>query len=196
MIGKAAPFAQPVMKYFRALVAKTCPEAVETVKWGFSSYDYHGPLCSMAAFKNHMVIGFWKSALLKDPKGYLLDCRGERTGGPRCLGYITGMKDLPSDSIITGFLKQAMLLNQQGVKLPRKPKPEGPQAIATPDYFQQALKREPKALAVFGKASYSFRKEYIMWLEEAKTEATRQKRMETAVEWIAAGKGRNWKYEN
>lgn len=33
-----------------------------------------------------------------------------------------------------------------------------------------------------------------MWLTEAKTEATRNKRMAEAVEWISEGKGRHWKY--
>ena len=64
-----------------------------------------------------------------------------------------------------------------------------------PDYFEKALKSEKKALGIFEKASPSFRKEYIMWLTDAKTEATRDKRMKQAVEWISEGKGRNWKYE-
>jgi len=35
----------------------------------------------------------------------------------------------------------------------------------------------------------------VEWVTEAKTEETRDKRLATAVEWIAEGKGRNWKYE-
>jgi uncharacterized protein YdhG (YjbR/CyaY superfamily) len=37
--------------------------------------------------------------------------------------------------------------------------------------------------------------ETIEWLLEAKTEATRQRRLASAVEWIAAGKSRHWKYQ-
>jgi bacteriocin resistance YdeI/OmpD-like protein len=44
------------------------------------------------------------------------------------------------------------------------------------------------------KFSPSHRREYIEWLTEAKTEATRAKRLATALEWMAEGKPRNWKY--
>ncbi|WP_317132571.1 YdeI/OmpD-associated family protein [Chryseobacterium sp.] len=67
--------------------------------------------------------------------------------------------------------------------------------MEVPDYFIEALETTPKAKDIFEKASPSFRKEYVMWLTEAKTEATRNKRMAEAVEWISEGKGRHWKYE-
>lgn len=43
--------------------------------------------------------------------------------------------------------------------------------------------------------SPSHKKEYVQWVTEAKAEETRSRRMETAIEWIEEGKGRNWKYE-
>ena len=60
----------------------------------------------------------------------------------------------------------------------------------------KALRRNKKALATFEAASYSFRKEYVAWVVEAKAEVTRQRRLDTAVAWMAEGKSRNWKYEN
>jgi len=67
--------------------------------------------------------------------------------------------------------------------------------IKIPEYFKNALNQNKKAHEIFEKASPSFRKEYINWIVDAKTEATRNKRMEQAMEWIAEEKGRNWKYE-
>lgn len=64
-----------------------------------------------------------------------------------------------------------------------------------PDYFLAALKAMEAGLEKFNAASTSFKREYVDWLEEAKTDATRQRRMDQAVEWIAEGKSRNWKYE-
>ena len=52
-----------------------------------------------------------------------------------------------------------------------------------------------KAVANFESLSPSHRREYIEWITEAKTETTREKRIATALEWLAAGKSRNWKYE-
>ena len=85
-----------------------------------------------------------------------------------------------------------MKLNEEGVSAPRarKPKPDLP----LPDDFRDALKKG-KALAAFEASSPSHRREYIEWITEAKSAATRERRMATAVEWIREGKGRNWKYE-
>jgi uncharacterized protein YdeI (YjbR/CyaY-like superfamily) len=113
------------------------------------------------------------------------------------LGRITSLKDLPSDKKITAWIKEAMQLTDKGIKLPAKTKPteKEKKELVVPDYFIKALAKNKKAKQVFDNFAYSHRKEYLMWITEAKTEETRNKRMETALEWIAEGKGRNWKYE-
>ena len=65
-ILKAQPFAQPILNHLRKLVHQACPDVEETIKWGFSAFDYKGPFCTMAAFKQHCAFGFWKAALMKD----------------------------------------------------------------------------------------------------------------------------------
>lgn len=57
-----------------------------------------------------------------------------------------------------------------------------------------ALKKNKKALATFENFRYSNKREYVEWIAEAKSAETRKKRLETAVEWMADGKTRNWKY--
>lgn len=193
-IAKAQPFAQPILKHLRKLVHQGCPEVVETIKWSFASFDYKGPLCSMAAFKQHAVFGFWKYSLLKDSKNYLGERKNKGGEAMGNLGRIASLKDLPPDKIILGFIRQAKKLNDDGVKLPPKPRKEGKTMVA-PDYFQKLLNKNKAAAKVFSEASYSFRKEYIEWITEAKTEETRNSRMKTALEWIAEKKGRNWKYQ-
>lgn len=192
-ITKAQPFAQPILKHLRNLVHTGCPEVTETIKWGMPSFEYKGPFCGMASFKEHAVFLFWKSKLLKDPKGYI----GERAnqGGEAMgnLGRITSLKDLPPDSAILDFIRQSKKLNDDGIKIKKEVKPK--KEIIVPDYFADAIRSNKKAFAVFHSGSYSFRKEYVEWVTEAKTEATREKRMNTAIEWIAEGKGRNWKYK-
>lgn len=193
-IDKAAPFAQPILKHLRKLVHQACPDVEETIKWSIASFDYKGPFCSMAAFKEHAVFGFWKSKLLSDPKGYL----GERAnqGGEAMgnLGRIKSLQDLPPDKVMIDFIKQAKKLNDDGIKLPPKPK-KAASELVVPDYFITALKKSKKAIAVFEKFPPSHKREYVQWITEAKTEETRNKRMTTAIEWIAESKGRNWKYE-
>jgi uncharacterized protein YdeI (YjbR/CyaY-like superfamily) len=192
-IEKCAPFAQPILEHLRELVHKACPEVEESVKWSMPFFDYKGPLCNMAAFKQHAVFGFWKGKLIKDTKGYLQDRAIDGGNSMGHLGRLTSIKDLPSDKVILDFIKQAKKLNDDGVKVASKPKPEIKE-LETPKDLIALLKTNKKAKATFDGFSYSNKKEYITWITEAKTEATRIKRLETAVEWMAEGKIRNWKY--
>jgi uncharacterized protein YdeI (YjbR/CyaY-like superfamily) len=63
-----------------------------------------------------------------------------------------------------------------------------------PDYFLAALEKNKKALASFENFSPSCQREYVEWITGAKREETRIKRIQTAIQWIAAEKSRNWKY--
>ncbi len=192
-IEKAQPFAKPILIHLRKLIHQGNPDVVETVKWGMPSFDYKGSFCSMASFKQHAVFGFWKGKLLKDPKNYLQERSAQGGDAMGNLGRITSVKDLPPDNVIIDFVRQARKLNDEGVKLPArsvKPKTE----LVIPDYFLNALKKNKKALSTFENFSYSNKKEYVLWVTEAKTEDTRKSRLETAVEWMSEGKIRNWKY--
>ncbi len=192
-ISKSSAFAQPILKHFRELVHKACPGVEEKMKWSFPHYDYKNEMmCSMAAFKQHCAISFWKAALMKDGK-LIENARSEEAMGH--MGKIKSLKDLPADKIITGYIKEAMKLNDDGVKLPSRPVAAVKKEIEVPGYFLDALQKNKKALKVFDAFAYSHKKEYLQWITEAKTEDTRNKRMATAIEWIAEGKGRNWKYQ-
>ena len=191
-IAKSAEFAKPILSHLRALVHKACPEVVETIKWGFPNFDYKGVFCSMAGFNQHCSFGFWKASLMDDPKGLL---KSNDEGSMGNFDRITSLKDLPSDRDLVGFIKQAVELNDKGVKRKVTVTPKGSKTIATPSYFQKELNKNKLANEVFKNFSYTNRKDYIEWFEEAKTDDTRLKRIAQALEWISEGKGRNWKYQ-
>src|SRR4051812_43752977 len=110
-IARSAEFAQPVLEHFRELVHKTCPGVEEKIKWGFPHFDYmDSPMAHMAAFKQHCAIGFWKAALFENGKDLVDTARTESAMGH--LGKITSLKDLPSDRVLVGYLKNAMKLNK------------------------------------------------------------------------------------
>jgi uncharacterized protein YdeI (YjbR/CyaY-like superfamily) len=192
-IAKSADFAKPVLIHLRELVHKANPDITETIKWGFAFFDYKGPLCNMAAFKEHCVFGFWKARLLNDPHGYL----GERAnqGGEAMgnLGRITSLSGLPSDEVLIDFIRQASKLNDEGIKIPAAEK-KAKGELVVPPYFAERLEANIAAKEIFEKFSATNKREYIDWFDEAKTEETRQKRLDQAMEWIAEGKIRNWKY--
>jgi uncharacterized protein YdeI (YjbR/CyaY-like superfamily) len=189
-IAKSAGFAKPILAHLRKLVHKACPTATETIKWSFPHFDYKGEmLCSMASFKQHCAFGFWKTALMKDA-GKLLDNRKEAMGS---LGKITSLKDLPADKTIIAYIKEAMKLNDDGIKMV-KPKAGVKKELKIPAYFTAALKKNKKATTTFEGFNYTNKKEYVEWVTEAKTDDTRQKRLAQAIEWMAEGKIRHWKY--
>lgn len=190
-IDKAEPFAQPLLQHLRALVHKHCPAVTETVKWGFPHFMYKGKnLFSMASFKQHCACGFRLAPLMQDSHGLLQVGEREAMGH---MGRITGLQDLPSDKIFAQYLKEAMLLTDQGAQLPKaEKKTERPDVI--PDYVLAELKKHKKALATFEAFSPSHRREYLEWITEAKREETRNKRLAQAIEWLTEGKHRNWKY--
>jgi len=191
-INKAAGFAQPILSHIRELVHEVCPDVEETIKWGMPHFDYNGSLMlGMASFKQHCALTFHKANLLPDPYGLLVPTEKSGMGH---FGKLSGPEDLPSDDILKEYIRDAMRVNQEGKKV-KKAAPAAKADIAIPDYFSEALSANPQALATFTDFSPSCKREYLEWITEAKTEATRQKRMASALEWMAEGKQRNWKYQ-
>jgi uncharacterized protein YdeI (YjbR/CyaY-like superfamily) len=189
-IAKAKPFAQPILKHLRKLVHQACPDVEETIKWGFPHFTYKGILCSIAAFKGHCALTFWKGKLLTDPH-QIIDKSPVHSMGH--LGRLTSLKDLPADSILLAYLQEALQLNEEGLTLAKKPPKK--KALVIPEDFLAAVKKNKAALKTFESFPPSKKKDYIDWITEAKQKATRIKRLATAVEWLSQGKSRNWKYE-
>jgi len=187
-IAAAAPFAKPILKRIRADIHKGCPGVEETMKWSFPHFDYKGMLCGMAAFKQHCTLGFWKASLLRDA----LPERSKDAMGQ--FGRITSLDDLPSEKDLIALVRQAARLNDEGVKVVRRPRVAKAMPNA-PAAFLRALRENGKAKRAYDTLSPSHRREYLEWITDAKTDATRDKRIATSIAWLAEGKSRNWKYE-
>lgn len=185
-IAKSAEFAKPILTRLRETVHEACPDVEEAWKWSAPHFMYHGMLCGMAAFKEHCSFGFWKGALIV-PAGE----RSEAAMGQ--FGRISRLSELPPKQVLIGYIKKAMQLNEKGVKVTRsKPQPRGP--VVVPEALQRALSGNKAARSAFNNFSPSHQREYVEWISEAKSTETRQRRLETAIGWIAEGKSRNWKY--
>ena len=190
-IAKSAEFARPILTRVRAAMHKACPRMEETIKWGVPFFEYKGVVANMAAFKQHASFGFWKQRLMKDPAG-LFPSRGDSSMGGK---KIRSVAELPADAVLIRYIKEAVALNEDGTKVPRPPRKKRPPPKSPPD-LAAALKRNAKAKASYEAFTASQQREYVEWITEAKREATRQKRLATAIAWMAAGKPRNWKYLN
>ena len=187
-IKKSQPFARPILTHIRKIVHAAVPDVVETMKWSTPHFDYKGIFCGMAAFKQHVGFGFWKAGLMKD----VLPGSGLSAAGQ--FGKVASLDDLPDDKELIRTIKFAKKLNDDEAKAPpmRKagPRPE----LKPPADLLAALAKNKKAKATFDAFPPGQRREYVSWVIDAKQAATREKRIATAVEWMAEGKPRNWKY--
>jgi len=196
-IAKSAGFAQPVLKHLRGLVHKACPDVVEEMKWSRPFFLHGGIiLCNISAFKEHCSFGFWGAEM-----GKVLKQDGAlQEGGMGSLGRISRVEDLPPDKVMLGYLRQAAKFIDEGkgetfVAASRRVVKAPKATLETPAEFAAALQKNRAAGKVFEAFSASCKREYVEWIADAKREETRERRISQAVEWIAEGKQRNWKYQ-
>jgi uncharacterized protein YdeI (YjbR/CyaY-like superfamily) len=192
-IEKAAGFAKPILRHLRKLVHEACPDAEETVKWSSPAFVYRGKiLCGMAAFQKHCTFGFWHQGMTD-----VLGLDGEKSDSAMgSFGRLTSLDDLPSDRAMIRYIRKAVALNESDAPARPRPVRRPAEPLVVPGDLAAALKTKKAASATFERLSPSHRKEYIEWITEAKRDETRQRRLATALEWLAEGKSRNWKYQN
>ena len=188
-IARQADFARPILEHLRAAVHSACPEAEETLKWSMPHFLYKGQmLAGMAAFKAHATFGFWRAKEVLGETGAERDAMGQ-------FGRLTSIADLPPDDVLRGLIGKAMALTDSDSR-PARAKAAPRAELETPPELAAALDSNPAARATFDGFPPSCRREYVQWVVEAKRAETRSKRIAQAVEWMAEGKRRNWKYEN
>jgi len=185
-IEKAGDFAKPILTHIRRVMHSACPDVEEGMKWSMPFFMIDGKnLANMAAFKAHAAFGFWESLNVETPKAD--DAMGH-------FGRITTIDDLPEDSVLVAMIRSVAERLQAGKASPAKTKSRPVEVPPLPEDLAQALAASPAAQKTYDNFSPSNQREYIEWVTEAKREATRAKRIAMAVEWMAEGKDRNWKY--
>lgn len=187
-IANAADFARPILEHLREVAHRALPCADEAIKWGMPHFLVNGKnVAGMAAFKAHCTFVIHGNA--KENKGGQGDAMGQ-------FGRIATLADLPAEPELAEKLHAAReRVETKGTALKtgmaRKPKAE----IAMPEDFAAALDAMPAARETYEGFTPAQQRDYLEWITEAKAAATREKRMAQAVEWLAEGKKRNWKYE-
>lgn len=189
-IDRAAPFARPILRHLRVIIAAACPDGEETIKWGFPHFLYGGRLlCSMAAFKAHASFGFWQG---EQVIGDHMSDKARNAMGQ--FGRLEKLSDLPDDALLRKMLATAMALNKSGAA-PKRPVKHPKAPLAIPDDLAAALAAAPVAKACFDGFPPGQQREYAEWVASAKRAETRAKRLETTISQLTEGKRLNWKYE-
>ena len=187
-IAKAQPFARPILESVRERVHAVIPDVEEAMKWSMPAYLVAGKIVLItSSFKAHAALNFWRGQEIGDGQ--------PKAGAMGQFGRLTSVDDLPPDREFDALIREAAAIAKTP-PAPRKAKhaPKPPPELH-PD-FAAALARAPKAKAALEAFPPSAQRDYFEWISEAKQDATRQKRIATAVEWLGEGKRRHWKYEN
>jgi len=193
-IAKAAPFAREPLEHVRAAMHAALPDVAEAIKWSHPFFLLDGrPFASMAAFKAHCSLGFWRGG-----KPIAEELAGERDKAMGQFGRIESMADLPKAAALRKLIVDARKAwadaRAEKAGAPPAPKPRR-EAPTVPDDLAAALRAQSSARKIFDGFTPSQQREYVEWIVDAKREATRAARVAQAAEWIAEGKTRNWKYQ-
>ena len=158
------------------------------MKWSTPTFTVDGKiLLGMAAFKAHAALNFWRGQELRGDSAKA-DAMGQ-------FGRLTSIQDLPPDQELDALIREGARLARTA-PAPRKVKHEPKPAPELHPEFAAALEANPKAKAALDGFPSSARRDYLEWISEAKQDATRTKRIATAIEWLREGKRRHWKYQN
>ena len=187
-IARAQPFAQPILTAVRERVHAVVPDVEETVKWSMPAYTAGGKILLItAAFKAHAALNFWRGQELRGQQADA-DAMGQ-------FGKLASVGDLPPEEELDRLIREAAEL-AKSAPAPRKAKHAPKPAPVMHADFAAALGKAPEAKAALDSFPPSAQRDYFEWIAEAKQDATRQKRIATAIEWLSEGKRRHWKYQN
>ena len=172
----------------RQLIHATEPAIEENWRWNAPQFDHSGHIMiGMQAFKEHVAIWFHKGGLIKDPKKLFekADEKGMRS-------YKLNEGDTINEAAFIDLVKKAVVLNTKGTKI-TDAKPAR-KALVVPEDLMAVLKHDEQAMAVWGKATYTWRKDYVEWITDAKKDETRKRRIAEAYQMIRDGIGLNDKH--
>lgn len=187
IIGKSPDWAQVIMLKLREIILNCGLE--EDVKWGAPVYMHHGNVVGMVALKNYVSLWFYEGATLSDPDQVLI-ASSEKTKALRQIRF-EKVGDINSNQV-KQYVNEAALNMEKGIKTP-KPKVKVP---ALPDLLKSAFEKEPHLKAFFDQLAPSHRREYIEYINEAKREETKLRRLDKSLDMMRQGKDLNAKYKN
>lgn len=183
-IQELPTWSKEICNKLRKIILSSSTKIVEDWKWG-PNYYYQGMICGYGAFKNHVSFVFFQGALMSDPHKILKENEGNLHN--RHIKF-TSAKEINA-TVLKGYIKEAMKNNELGEKIVQ-PKSK---TVTLHDDFVKALQKAKLRLKFEGYTYYK-QKEISEWISAAKQDATRESRIEKAIEMILVGKSLNDKY--
>ena len=157
----------------------------EECKWGVPCYTYEkGNVVLIHSFKEYCALLFFKGALLKDPKGILIQ-QTENVQSARQLRFTDVREITKLKTTISAYLQEAITVEKAGLKVSMKPTAE----FAMPEEFQAKLDASPTLKTAFEALTPGRQRGYLLHFAAAKQSKTREARIEKCTPQILNGKG-------
>jgi uncharacterized protein YdeI (YjbR/CyaY-like superfamily) len=160
----------------------------ETLKWGAPVYMHRNNVIGLAAFKNHVALWFFQGVFLADEEKVLVSA-GDKTKALRQWRFSKG--EMIREEMLMAYIQEAIMNDEQGLRI----SPSKAKVLPVPEILESTLHQVPALQRTFDALSPSCRNEYIHYINEAKREETRQKRVDKVLQLLAEGKGLNDKYK-
>lgn len=156
----------------------------EECKWGKPTYTLDGKnIVIMQGFKEYFALGFFRGALLKDPKNVLM--RLGQTHAGRVMKF-TSVRDITSRAAtIKAYVREAIAVENAGVRM----KPKRTSDFPVPEELNERFRRDPRFERAFEALTPGRQRSYLFHFAAAKQSATRTARIEKAMSAIFEGRG-------
>ncbi len=162
----------------------------KTIKWGAEVFTYNGKnVVSYGGFKNYFMLWFYNGVFLEDKYKVLVNAQEGKTKSLRQWRF-TSIAEI-DEKKITEYIYEAIEIEKKGLKI----SPEKFVAISAPELLEAEFKNDKNLKDAFEKLTPGKQKEYIVYINEAKQEATKIKRIEKIKPMILQGVGLNDKYK-
>lgn len=176
----------PILEKLRDLFFKSGLE--ETYKWSLPVYTAEGRnIAGLGRTKNYAAIWFFQGNLIEDKEGVLVNAQEGKTKAMRHWRF-TDVSEV-DDELIRKYLSEAIAKSKKVVMSTTSKKP-----LVVPDRLSDALNADQILADAFNSMGLSRQREFCEYISEAKRSETKEKRLQTVIEMLQAGKGLNDKY--
>src|SRR4029450_7385120 len=159
----------------------------EELKWGKPCYTYQeSNIVLIHGFKDYCALLFFKGALLKDPRGILVQ-QTENVQAARQIRFTDVQEIVEMEPILKTYIKEATDAEKAGLEVSYKKTSE----FVVPEEFQKRLNDSRALKTAFNALTPGRQRGYILYFSAAKQSRTREARVEKCVRQILDGKGLN-----
>jgi uncharacterized protein YdeI (YjbR/CyaY-like superfamily) len=159
----------------------------EELKWGCPCYTFEKRnIVLMHGFKEYCALLFIKGALLKDPKGILIQ-QTKNVQAARQIRFTNVREIVKLKPVLKAYIKEAIEAEKAGLKVNYKKASE----FTFPEEFQNQLDKLPALKTAFKALTPGRQRGYILYFSQPKQSRTREARVEKSIQPILNGKGLN-----